>query len=84
LLVWGALSLWDIWPIGSVVAVAGIVVFLGMELLAYWMNPKAETEDSPEADRDAFSKKSAYSLTALILLFVLVCLVLGVAMLLEK
>jgi len=80
----GAFSLWEIWPIGSVVAVACIVMFLGMELLAYWMRPKADHDDNLKADRDTFSKKSSCSLTALILMFVLVCVALGVAKLLDK
>jgi hypothetical protein len=74
----------DVWPIGSVVVVCCIVVFLGMELLAHLMGPRKETESNPEVGYDAFSKGSAYSLTALVLLFVLLCIVMAVGMFLPS
>jgi hypothetical protein len=76
-------TIWYIWPIGSVAIVIGIAVFLGLELLAHWMRPQEKNEENPEGWHDAFSKHSTYSLTALVLLFVLMCVVIGVAVLLK-
>ena len=65
----------DLWPIGSVVLVAFIFVFLGLELLAHWMSPRpedAENDAAPEFWRDAFSRRSAYTLVVMLLLFAVV------------
>jgi hypothetical protein len=80
----GELTMWDLWPIGSAALVACIFVFLGVELLAHWMRSGEEKEENPPAWSDVFSKRSAYGLTVLIVLFVLVCGVIAVGLLMGR
>jgi hypothetical protein len=75
-----ALSLWEMWPIGSAAVVACIFVFLGLELLKYWMGPADENEESPHAWSDTFGKRSSFGLTAIILLFVVAVVVMVVGL----
>jgi ribose/xylose/arabinose/galactoside ABC-type transport system permease subunit len=75
----GEFTILEIWPIGSVVLVACIFVFLGLELLAYWMGSRGQKQENPEFWHDNFSRRSAYGLTVLIVLFVVVCIVMGLA-----
>jgi hypothetical protein len=76
----GEFTLLEIWPIGSVVLVACIFVFLGLELLAHWMGSREEQHENPDVWHDDFGRRSAYTLTALMLLFVLICVVMGLAL----
>jgi hypothetical protein len=67
------------------VLVAAIFLFLGLELLARLMRPREPqepTEEPPEIWYDTFGKLSAYALTAVLLLFLLVCVAAAVALLL--
>lgn len=69
---------WELWPIASAVLVACIFVFLGLELLAHLMGPKEQTQGEPEIWSDGIGKRLAYALTALVLLFVALCVVFGI------